>query len=129
MLTLILSIIFPFANLKHVQWQSDSVAGPKRSCNYLPDEVSQMRSNQLLVTGVVVLALLVPLRPVLAAKILIVFPFETIAQCILLKPYIEALVARGHQLTLIHAFPKCTEFDNVNTIYTPDRYNIASGES
>lgn len=87
-----------------------------------------MRSNQPLLTGVVVLALLLPLRPVLAARILIVFPYDTMSQCILLKPYIEALVVHGHQLTLIHAFPKCMDFDNINAIYIPDRYDTASGE-
>lgn len=89
-----------------------------------------MRSNQLLVTSVVaVLALLLPLPgPVWAAKILIVFPYDTISQCILIKPYIETLLAHGHQITLIHAFPKCMEFDDIHAIYIPDRYNIADGE-
>lgn len=89
-----------------------------------------MRSNQLLVTSVVsVLVLLLPLPgPVWTAKILIVLPFDSISHCILLKPYLETLLAHGHQLTLIHAFPECMEFDNIHAIYIPDRYNISDGE-
>lgn len=89
-----------------------------------------MRSNQLLVTRVVVvLALLLPLPgPVWTAKILILLPFDSISHCLLLKPYLETLLAHGHQLTLIHAFPKCMEFDNIHTIYIHDRYNIAEGK-
>ncbi|KAH8420706.1 hypothetical protein KR222_002477, partial [Zaprionus bogoriensis] len=81
----------------------------------------------MLLTGVV-FTLLLPLFPTWAANILLVFPFNTLSQCILVKPYIEALLARGHKLTLIHAFPKCTSFENIYSIYTDDRYNSTTGE-
>ncbi|KAH8420882.1 hypothetical protein KR222_008312, partial [Zaprionus bogoriensis] len=88
---------------------------------------AQMRYNQFVLSSVVLL-LLLPRSSVLAAKILIVFPYDLISQCFFLKPYLEALVAKGHQLTLIHAFPKCASFEQIHTIYVKDRYDVATGE-
>ncbi|ALC45681.1 Ugt86Dj, partial [Drosophila busckii] len=55
------------------------------------------------------------------ARILLVFPYDFPSQCMLLTPYIRALVERGHELTLIHAFNNCDVVHEVHAIYAKDR--------
>ncbi|KAH8374725.1 hypothetical protein KR200_004615, partial [Drosophila serrata] len=62
------------------------------------------------------------------ARILIVAPFEGYSQCLLMTPYIQALVDRGHQLTVIHAFQHCQHSSIGNTTYIriTDNNNVYS---
>ncbi|XP_017039761.1 UDP-glycosyltransferase UGT5 [Drosophila ficusphila] len=58
------------------------------------------------------------------ARILVIAPFETHSQCLLLMPYIEALAERGHQLTVIHAFKHCKPVGNETYIRISDNNNV-----
>lgn len=51
-----------------------------------------------------------------SAKILAVFPFRGPSQYILVQPYLKALAARGHELTVISAFPQKTPIKNFREI-------------
>jgi len=85
---------------------------------------------QRLPFGAVSLAtLLLPLCPTWAAKILFVFPYDMNSQCSLLTPYLQALLDRGHQLTLIHTFSDCEILDQLHSIYINDRHKLALGKS
>lgn len=42
-----------------------------------------------------------------SSRILVIAPFESHSQCMLVTPYIQALKDRGHQLTVIHAYKHC----------------------
>ncbi|KAH8312486.1 hypothetical protein KR044_011014, partial [Drosophila immigrans] len=57
-----------------------------------------------------------------AARILFVFPYDMNSQCSLLTPYLQALMDRGHQLTLIHAFPNCPIVNQLHSIYVNNQY-------
>ncbi|KNC24650.1 hypothetical protein FF38_13551, partial [Lucilia cuprina] len=52
------------------------------------------------------LSLLCILPYIESAKILAVFPFPGPSQYILVQPYLKALIAKGHNLTVINAFPQ-----------------------
>ncbi|KAH8358912.1 hypothetical protein KR093_003242, partial [Drosophila rubida] len=68
--------------------------------------------------GVVSLAALVlPLGHIGAARILFVFAFDMNSQCSLLTPYMQALLDRGHQLTLIHAFSNLLSINSVHLLF------------
>ncbi|XP_017113952.1 UDP-glycosyltransferase UGT5 isoform X1 [Drosophila elegans] len=60
------------------------------------------------------------------ARVLIVDPFESHAQCRMMTPYIQALTDRGHQLTVIHAFKHCKLIQNVSFIRIRDNNNVIS---
>ncbi|XP_017113520.1 UDP-glucosyltransferase 2 [Drosophila elegans] len=60
------------------------------------------------------------------ARILVIAPFESHAQCLLMTPYIQALTDRGHQLTVIHAFKHCKLIQNVSFIRIRDNNNVIS---
>ncbi|XP_075147412.1 uncharacterized protein LOC142221545 [Haematobia irritans] len=51
-----------------------------------------------------------------AVKILAIFPFPGPSQYILVQPYLKALASRGHQLTVINAFPQKQKVDNFRDI-------------
>lgn len=78
-----------------------------------------MRLRQLL-AGICLCLLVVPIR---SARILLVFPYDMQSQCMLLTPYVEALLDRGHNLTIIHAFPDCQMLRRAHSIHVKDRYN------
>ncbi|KAH8248193.1 hypothetical protein KR038_004378, partial [Drosophila bunnanda] len=63
-----------------------------------------------------------------ASRILVIAPFESHSQCLLMTPYIRALVDRGHQLTVIHAFQHCqhSSISNVTYIRITDNHNVYS---
>ncbi|KAH8343686.1 hypothetical protein KR059_004435, partial [Drosophila kikkawai] len=61
-----------------------------------------------------------------AARILVIAPFESHSQCLLMTPYIRALAVRGHQLTVIHAFQQCQPVGNVKYIRITDNNNVYS---
>jgi len=61
------------------------------------------------------------------SRILLIAPFESHSQCMLMTPYIEALNDRGHQLTVIHAYKHCKLIENVTFIRIRDNYNVYSG--
>ncbi|XP_034488820.1 UDP-glucuronosyltransferase 2C1 [Drosophila innubila] len=82
-----------------------------------------MRLHPIWVAGLA--TLLLQLRTTWTANILFVFPFDMNSQCSLLTPYLQALLDRGHQLTLIHAFPHCSIVEQLHSIYINDRYKIA----
>ncbi|XP_017005909.2 UDP-glycosyltransferase UGT5 [Drosophila takahashii] len=60
------------------------------------------------------------------ARILLIAPFESHSQCMMMTPYIEALNDRGHQLTVIHAFKHCKLIENVTFIRIRDNNNVYS---
>ncbi|XP_075145412.1 UDP-glucosyltransferase 2-like [Haematobia irritans] len=51
-----------------------------------------------------------------SAKILAIFPFPGPSQYIVVQPYLKALAARGHELTVINAFPQKTPVKNYRDI-------------
>lgn len=58
-------------------------------------------------------------------KILAVFPFPGPSQYILVQPYLKALAAKGHKLTVINAFPqkqKVANFKDVPVLEVHDNY-------
>ncbi|KAH8243490.1 hypothetical protein KR032_007780, partial [Drosophila birchii] len=63
-----------------------------------------------------------------AARILVIAPFESHSQCLLMTPYIRALVDRGHQMTVIHSFQHCqhSTIENVKYIRIVDNNNVYS---
>ncbi|EDV49560.1 UDP-glucuronosyltransferase 2B13 [Drosophila erecta] len=51
------------------------------------------------------------------SRILIIAPFESHSQCMLVTPYIQALKDRGHHMTVIHAYKHCMQqIENVTFI-------------
>lgn len=50
------------------------------------------------------------------AKILAVFPYAGPSQYILVQPFLKALAARGHELTVINAFPQKQKIDNFRDV-------------
>lgn len=50
------------------------------------------------------------------------FPYDMHSQCKLLAPYVEALLDRGHELTIIHAFQDCDVLRRVHSIHVKDKY-------
>ncbi|KAH8312488.1 hypothetical protein KR044_011012 [Drosophila immigrans] len=84
-----------------------------------------MRLQRLPLEVVGFAALLLPLGQSWAARILFVFPYDMNSQCSLLTPYLQALMDRGHQLTLIHAFPNCPIVNQLHSIYINDQYRTA----
>lgn len=91
-------------------------------------ELLRMRLQQLPVWVVGLATLVLQLCPTWTEKILFVFPYDMNSQCSLLTPYMQALLDRGHQLTLIHAFSHCKIVEQLHSIYISDRYKIALGE-
>ncbi|XP_060648987.1 UDP-glycosyltransferase UGT5-like [Drosophila nasuta] len=70
-------------------------------------------------------ALLLPVGQIWAARILLVFPYEMQSQCNLLTQYLQALLDRGHDLTLIHAFANCPITKQLHSIRVKDQYETA----
>ncbi|TMW48127.1 hypothetical protein DOY81_006800 [Sarcophaga bullata] len=62
-------------------------------------------SMKTIVVALLQFVILLP-ADVKSAKILAVFPFPGPSQYILVQPYLKALAARGHELTVINAFPQ-----------------------
>ncbi|XP_017083543.2 UDP-glycosyltransferase UGT5 [Drosophila eugracilis] len=60
------------------------------------------------------------------AQILVIAPFESLSQCLLMTPYIEALNNRGHQMTVIHAYKICKPIENVTFIRVRDNDRVYS---
>ncbi|KAH8343683.1 hypothetical protein KR059_004434, partial [Drosophila kikkawai] len=60
------------------------------------------------------------------ARVLVISPFESYSQCLLITPYVQALVDRGHELTVIHAFQHCQPIGNVTYIRIFDNMNVCS---
>ncbi|EDW66946.2 UDP-glycosyltransferase UGT5 [Drosophila virilis] len=82
-----------------------------------------MRMQQLLIGCLALSTLLLQLCPTWAARILAVFPYDMHSQCMLLTPYLHALLQRGHHLTLIHAFTDCEIVKQLHSIHIKDRYD------
>ncbi|XP_016974956.1 UDP-glucosyltransferase 2 isoform X2 [Drosophila rhopaloa] len=59
-------------------------------------------------------------------RVLVIAPFESHAQCLMMMPYIQGLTDRGHQLTVIHAFKHCKPIQNVTLIRIRDYNNVYS---
>ncbi|XP_065354385.1 UDP-glycosyltransferase UGT5-like [Calliphora vicina] len=53
---------------------------------------------------------------VTCAKILALFPFPGPSQYILVQPYLKALAAKGHELTVINAFPQKQPISNFRDV-------------
>ena len=51
-----------------------------------------------------------------AAKILAIFPFPGPSQYILVQPYLKALAAKGHEVSVISAFPQKQPINNFHDI-------------
>lgn len=62
------------------------------------------------------------------AKILAIFPFPGPSQYILVQPYLKTLAARGHQLTVINAYPQKIPLKNYRDIYVPEVLNYVGGK-
>lgn len=56
------------------------------------------------------------LQNVESAKILAVFPFPGPSQYILVEPYLKALAAKGHEMTVINAFPQKQPISNFRDV-------------
>lgn len=80
-----------------------------------------MQLQQLIVGAWLFLTLLIPIW---SARILFVFPYDMHSQCKLLAPYVDALLDRGHELTIIHAFSDCYILKRVHSIHVKDKYNV-----
>ncbi|TMW48120.1 hypothetical protein DOY81_006793 [Sarcophaga bullata] len=55
-----------------------------------------------------------------AARILAIFPFPGPSQYILVQPYLKTLAKRGHEVTVINAFPQKSAINNYRDIYVPE---------
>ncbi|KAM7361144.1 UDP-glucosyltransferase 2-like isoform 2-T2 [Cochliomyia hominivorax] len=55
-----------------------------------------------------------------SAKILAIFPFPGPSQYILVQPYLKTLATRGHEVTVINAFPQKTPIKIFRDIYVPE---------
>ncbi|XP_065361599.1 UDP-glucosyltransferase 2-like [Calliphora vicina] len=55
-----------------------------------------------------------------SANILAVFPFPGPSQYLVVQPYLKTLAARGHELTVINAFPQKTPIRNYRDIFVPE---------
>ena len=62
-----------------------------------------------------------------SAKILAVFPFPGPSQYILVQPYLKALAARGHELTVINAFPQKQPVKNYRDIAVMEVFDNYAG--
>lgn len=64
-----------------------------------------------------------------AANILAVFPFPGRSQYILVQPYLKALAAKGHQLTVISAYPQKNATANFRDIPVLEVLQYTGGKS
>lgn len=64
-----------------------------------------------------------------SAKILAVFPFPGQSQYIFVKPYLETLAARGHDLTVINAYPSKEHVANYRDIPIMEAQDIQKGKA
>uniref|UniRef100_A0A1I8M1B7 UDP-glucuronosyltransferase n=1 Tax=Musca domestica TaxID=7370 RepID=A0A1I8M1B7_MUSDO len=55
-----------------------------------------------------------------SAKILAIFPFPGPSQYLVVQPYLKTLAARGHEVTVINAFPQKKPIDNYRDIEVPE---------
>uniref|UniRef100_A0A1I8PV86 UDP-glucuronosyltransferase n=1 Tax=Stomoxys calcitrans TaxID=35570 RepID=A0A1I8PV86_STOCA len=55
-----------------------------------------------------------------SAKILAIFPYPGPSQYLVVQPYLKALAARGHELTVISAFPQKKPLENYRDIEVPE---------
>ena len=62
-----------------------------------------------------------------SAKILAVFPFPGPSQYILVQPYLKALAARGHELTVINAFPQKQPVKNYRDVTVLEVFDNYAG--
>ncbi|KAM7361147.1 UDP-glycosyltransferase UGT5-like [Cochliomyia hominivorax] len=56
------------------------------------------------------------LKSIESAKILALFPFPGPSQYILVQPYLKTLASRGHEVTVINAFPQKQKVDNYRDV-------------
>ncbi|EDW15710.1 UDP-glycosyltransferase UGT5 [Drosophila mojavensis] len=82
-----------------------------------------MRLLQLRIGGLALMTLLLSGCQAWAARILAVFPYDMHSQCMLLTPYLLALLERGHQLTMIHNFKNCEVVERLHSIRISDHYD------
>ncbi|XP_037817465.1 UDP-glucosyltransferase 2-like [Lucilia sericata] len=54
------------------------------------------------------------------AKILAIFPFPGPSQYLVVQPYLKTLASRGHEVTVINAFPQKTPIPNYRDINVPE---------
>ncbi|XP_061392909.1 UDP-glucosyltransferase 2-like [Musca vetustissima] len=54
------------------------------------------------------------------AKILAIFPFPGPSQYLVVQPYLKTLAARGHEVTVISAFPQKKPLENYRDIEVPE---------
>ncbi|XP_046806360.1 UDP-glucosyltransferase 2-like [Lucilia cuprina] len=66
------------------------------------------------------LLLLFSLKLSETAKILAIFPFPGPSQYLLVQPYLKTLASRGHEVSVINAFPQKTPITNYRDIYVPE---------
>uniref|UniRef100_A0A1I8N526 UDP-glucuronosyltransferase n=1 Tax=Musca domestica TaxID=7370 RepID=A0A1I8N526_MUSDO len=59
-----------------------------------------------------------------SAKILAIFPFPGPSQYILVKPYLKTLAARGHELTVLNAFPSKDNGKNYRDVPIMEAHEI-----
>ncbi|XP_068156432.1 UDP-glycosyltransferase UGT5 [Drosophila tropicalis] len=85
--------------------------------------LKQLMASKLFFIFSSLVLLLHLISPVSTARILLIAPFESQSQCILMTPYIEALAERGHELTVIHAYRQCGAQENVRYIYINPHLN------
>ncbi|TDG52108.1 hypothetical protein AWZ03_001389 [Drosophila navojoa] len=82
-----------------------------------------MRLQLLRIGGLALMTLLLSGCRVWAGRILAVFPYDMHSQCMLLTPYLLALLERGHQLTLIHNLKSCEVVEQLHSIRISEHYN------
>lgn len=64
-----------------------------------------------------------------SAKILAIFPFPGPSQYLVVQPYLKNLAARGHEVTVINAFPQKKPIDNYRDIEVPEVMKYVGGKS
>lgn len=62
-----------------------------------------------------------------AARILAIFPFPGPSQYLLVQPYLKTLAKRGHEVSVINAFPQKTPIDNYRDLHVPEVLQYVGG--
>ena len=84
-------------------------------------------SMKTIVFALLQLVILLP-ADVKSAKILALFPFPGPSQYILVQPYLKALAARGHELTVINAFPQKQPVKNYRDVTVLEVFDNYEGK-
>lgn len=77
---------------------------------------------QITYVTLILAAIAFRLRFTESAKVLAVFPFTGPSQYISVQPYLKTLVARGHEITSVSAFPQKNHIKNFRDITLSNQY-------